>query len=231
MSEATAQENLATYDAYAVQKIQIDDGVFAVVQTYSDERFLQYRKDVSDKINEFLQKGDAKNIREAEMKAAVEIDLSLAQELVETLEGYPDLPSDWKDSISIEDYLQLIGTAHNFVIDEEAKKFSLGKTYVPTACYFNGKVARQKHYLRKKTIDDSSKYALIKSKEYERKPSNKLGVDDLFFLHPQDIEKAQLYDEMKESVDGFENEFVPLRVKVLVIDYIFASTINPKKFR
>ncbi len=224
-------DELVIYDAQAVQKIQIDDGVFAVVQPYTDNQFLQFRKDFADAINEVLKKGDAKNISEAEMKTSVEIDLSLAKELVETLEGYPELPTDWKDSISIEDYLQLIGTAHNFVIDEDAKKFSLGKTFVPTACYFNGKVARQKHYLRKKTIDDSSKYALIKSKEYERKPSNKLGVDDLFILHPQDIEKAALYDEMKESVEGFKNDVVPMRVKVLVIDYIFASTINPKKYR
>lgn len=223
-------DTIVIYDAEAVQRIPVGDGVCAVVKPYSDKRYLEYRDDFVKAVNEALKetKG-ATNAEEEEIKQALEKDCELCDALLDTLEGYEDLLADWKESISVEDKQAIIRKATNFVIDEDSEKFSLGKIVVPTACYFNGEVARQSHVLRRKSIDDSSRYALLKTKQFKVTPGKKLGEDNLVQVTPQDEAKSALYDAMRERVEGFANDNVPMRVKILVIDYIFPASIPGKK--
>lgn len=219
----------AIYDANATQKIPVGEGVYAVVKPYSDERFTEYRKDFVKSLNEIMKKGDGANLEEAEIKQAIENDCALCDELLDALEGYADLPADWKALISAEDKLAIIRKALNFVIDEESEKLSLGQLVVPTACYFNGEVARQSHVLRRKTIDDSSRYALLKSKDYKVTPARKFGADKQVEITPQDEGRIALYDDMRQSATGFANDKVPSRVKILVIDHIFSTAVDNQK--
>lgn len=229
-AKTEVKETEMIYDADATQKIPIDEGVYAVVKPYSDERYEQYRTAFVKAINEMTKRGETERFEEAEVKQAIEMDCELCDELLENIEGYPDLPGDWKQEISAEDKLELIRKALHFVIDEDARKFSLGATMtIPTACFFNGKVARQKHNLRRKTIDDSSRYALLKSKEFKVSEAKRLGKNHAVEFTPQDEAKVRLYDEMLQSIEGFRNDKVPSRVKILVIDYVFAASIAAKK--
>lgn len=226
MNEATKTEVI--YDADETQRIPVGDGVFAVVKPYTDEKFLKVRQEFAELVNESLQRGEDQEVTQEEIKQALVRDVKLADELIENLEGYPDLPGDWKELLSVEDKQAIIRKALNFVIDEAESEFVLGKTVVLTACYFNGKVANQRHILRKKTIDDSSAYSHLVTKQYKPVKIKKFGQKDAFEFILQDQAKAALYDSMIESPEGFQNNKVPLRVKVLVIDHIF-SVLDGKK--
>lgn len=217
------------YDMDAVQRIPVGDGVLAVVLPYDDKSYLKDRQEFIDLLNEEAKKGEDAEISELEIKDALERSVKLADRLIEALENYPELPSNWKELMSVEDKGAIIKKALTFVIDEENKKISLGKIIVPTACYFNGEVANQEHILRGKTIDDSSKYTLISTKQYKPEKSKKFGKENTVQIQLQDEEKFALYLEMRESVKGFANDKVPMRVGVMVIDYVFAKTFSGKK--
>ncbi|KAK0039550.1 hypothetical protein Bpfe_031035 [Biomphalaria pfeifferi] len=229
----TAQKIEEIYDVEATQRIKVDDEVIAVIKPYSDERYLKFRDELTKKINEYLKnnkKADLTDeVSELEIKESILLNQELADELIDSLENVEDLPADWKSLISYEDKIQLLETAHRFVIDEDNKKFSLKEINVPTACFFNGKAVRQNHKLRPKSIDDSSKYAWITSKELKVTQTGRLEKEKTVEFFSQDEKKAELYDSMLIKAENFKNDKVPLKVKVLVIDYVFASTVNQKK--
>lgn len=228
MNPEVEKENV--FDAEATQEFLIDKeaNVFAVVKPYKDELYLQSRKNFVEAVNDFVRKGIEREVTEAEIKANLIRDSKIADELIETLKNYPDLPENWKELLPFEDKQSIIRRATNFVIDEDSKKITLGKTIVPTACYFNGEPARQQHVLRLRTIDDSSRYALIESKQFKPEKIDRLGGKTVNLLVLQDEAKWKLYQEMRESVKGFANDKVPMRVGVMVIDHIFADLL-PKK--
>lgn len=232
IEDSAAGKNAAltlVYDADATQHIPVGDGVFAVVKPYSDELYLQEQKELTELVNQSLQRDADQEVSEVEIKEALLRDVKLADELIETLENYPDLPENWRELLSVEDKQAIIRKALNFVVDEDRKRLSLGKTVVPTACWFNGEVANQEHILRNKTIDDSSRYALIQSKQYKTEKSKKFGKEDSYQIVSQVEAKWKLYLDMRESVKGFANDKVPMRVGVMVIDYVFAKSLDVKK--
>jgi hypothetical protein len=100
---------------------------------------------------------------------------------------------------------------------------------VVTECYFDGKPTSQTHLLRKKTIDDSIEYSGIAARQYKAKPGKSLDSETNYTYVPQHQAKADLYDSMMRSADGYEDHKVPIRVKALVIDNIFGSKLSPKK--
>lgn len=228
-SEGKNAALVLVYDADATQRIPVGDGVSAVVKPYSDELFVRYQNELTELTNRSLQRDSDQEVSEVEVKEALLRDVNLADELIETLENYPDLPTNWKELLSVEDKLAIIRKALNFVIDEDKKKLSLGKIIVPTACYFNGKVVNQFHHLRNKTIDDSSRYALIQSKQYKTEKAGKLGKDNIYTVVSQHQAKWELYLDMRQSVEGFVNDKVPMRVGVMVIDYVFGKSLDGKK--
>lgn len=221
------------YDSNAIQKIEIGDGVFAVMKPYTDKRYLSYLAEITEKLNETLKsKGvdTEAEVEEHEIKESLLQDIALADELLEALEGYEDLPEDWKSLISAEDKIALLRKATRFTIDEDSRKFTLGAfTEVPTVCYFNDKLASQTHKLRRTTIDNSSRYALIQAKRYKVGESSRVGRKNVVQITPQEENKAALYDQMIESVTGFERSDVPIRVKSMVVDYVFQSSLDEKK--
>ena len=226
--EQNTNQAATVYDADAVQKIPVGDGVYAVVTPFTDEMFLQNRREFAEKVNEFIKRGDEREMSEIEIREALIKDCELADKLIENLENYPDLPADWKELMSAEDKQAIIRKATTFVIDEERDLISLGKTIVPTAAYFNGEVTNQTHILRRRTIDDSSAFTHITSKQYKPLKNKKFGQKTGAEFVPQDAAKAALYDAMLESVSGFAGNKVSLRVKVLVIDHIF-TPVDAKK--
>jgi hypothetical protein len=219
-----SEENI--YDIAATQKLEIDEGVFVIVKPYTDAHFSSDLTAYADKLNQALKSAKTQTeASAAEIKEALMFDVDVAKSLVETIEGF-DLTDNWRDDISAEEYLDWFNTAHKFAVNEDKKKFSLSQNIVPTVCEFNGKLAYQFHTLRRKTIDDSSKYVLIQTNEYTSTPSKIIGKSATVEYKSQHQAKADLYDDMLESVKGFANDKVPMRVKILVIDYIF---FTPKK--
>lgn len=227
------EENLNPYDADATQKILIGGNAFAAVKPYTDEKYLANQKEFAEDVNKRIASGADNKLSEDDIKANLIKDCELADELISALEGIEDLPEDWKDLVAPEDKVSIVKRAINFIIDDEENEGisfkNLLKIVVPTASYFNNIVSQQTHTLRRKTIDDSSAYAYIASKSYNPKKATKFGQKDYVEIVPQDEAKGRLYDEMLESVDGFVNNKVPLRVKVLVIDHVFKSTIGTGK--
>lgn len=137
-------------------------------------------------------------------------------------EGEPD----WANYLDFEDINAIIARL-TLVIIKSVIKNSDGTATVMTECYFNGKPSEQTHIV-KKTIDSSSRYALLAQKQMTRADGKGLDSAPIFTFHPQDEAKGEIYDEILIEKTGFAS-WVPLRFKTLVVDRIHSSGVKQKK--
>lgn len=91
---------------------------------------------------------------------------------------------------------------------------------VRTQALFSGKLLDQTHILKRKSDEHRKKYERIYS-----------GISDDDGKAKQSVRakaKAELYDELSVSTDGFKGK-VPMRFKTVVIDYYFEPGSSAKK--
>lgn len=233
MSQSAKKENLEakpqvgtwTVDITAEQRLSLGGGMFAVMNTYPDTHWKMRRDEFWKYINSLNLDEDSEAANLEKFKHNFEQDYELFKILCKTIDGV-ELPENWKNEFAPEDARKLVTMITNFVIDEDTRKFNpfAKEITVPTACLFNGKPAKQIHTLKRQTIDLSSRYSHIKSKQlkYDETLERNLVI-------PQEESKAELYDEMFISQTGFKDGNIPVRVKAMVIDWVFAPSIPEKK--
>ncbi|HRH40388.1 MAG TPA: hypothetical protein PKY82_02000 [Pyrinomonadaceae bacterium] len=223
MSEQTQENSVIQYDAEAVQEWQYSipvedkfiDGVIRF-NPLTDQRYFEFISAVS---------GFNSEIEVENVKKAWENNQKLWHDL--RLSGDFSGLTDWEEYLEFEDMSNILGSLTIVIIKSVTKNADKTITVV-TECYFNSKPCQQTHLLRAKTIDTSSKYSLLETKQYSREEGKGLDAKPVIILHPQDQAKAEIYDEMLIESKGFAS-WVPLRFKTLVIDRIHASKIKPKK--
>ncbi len=215
------------FDATATQKIKIGDGVFAVLNAYTDTRAAKYEADLDERIN-FTQhiKLTTDDAKLEQIKLALELDSNLFDELCTTIEG-ETLPENWRSEIAVEDKAQILKTL-TFVkiLRDKITNSIFGKTNnIPVQLTFNGKFIEVECCLRKQTIEDSSSFNFIKSKRLKKVSAATKKTEAIYHLRSLRKDKCELFDTMFISQTGFKNGFVPAMVKEEIINYVFSSSV------
>ncbi|MCD9188236.1 MAG: hypothetical protein LUM44_17605 [Pyrinomonadaceae bacterium] len=226
------QESMNIYDADAVQR-------YALVVTENGEKFDTAHvfnplsdKDYLSHVNSVSIEGNADNVdANDKLITAALWDAQIKE--VENIEVDPS--DDWKSLIDIDEKVDAMNMFLTVVIVEPEiaqngkRKLTQQKTEtVITEAFFNGFPVSQTHTMQSKTLEFAKKYDKIRRKSFETEKTKGLSRKPKIRYVPQDEKYGELYDEMLVSSTGFKS-FTPLRFKVKVIDYIFASKIDEKK--
>lgn len=198
----------------------------------SDERYMQWTR-------ELKVRGTADDISEESREATARLWDDIIVE-VENIEYDPD--ADWKALIPSGEKLEAVNDLLAVAVVEPEEtthtKLRLGAAAtqtIVTEAYFNGEVTQQTHVLAAKSFELEKKYERIQAKRIRQEPTKGLRRKPKIEYIPQDDKLGGLYDEMLISTTGFVGEgykftdVIPLRFKVLVINYIFAPTLDQKK--
>ncbi|MBX7170146.1 MAG: hypothetical protein K1X72_04260 [Pyrinomonadaceae bacterium] len=191
------------------------DGVIRF-HPFKDDRYLEFVSEVS-KFNSDIELENVKKAWETNQKLWDDLRIS----------GEFDGIQNWEDYLEFEDISNILAKLTVVVIKSVIKNPDKTIT-VTTQAYFNGKPCEQIHHLKAKTIDTSSKYSLLESKEYTREEGKGLDAKPIIQFHPQDTAKSEIYEEMLIESKGF-GSWTPVRFKTLVIDRIHSSKVKIKK--
>lgn len=220
------QDNETAYDADANQRIRFtteleDAEVDFHFSPVTDERYIEFDRDSRLKLVD-----NASFLLPENTKALVKLWNDVCFD-IEGIEG--EKPQNWKEEIdeskekipSISDFLAV--SAYT----EAHRSWGQTDQSVTTEAYFNNRITKQKHFLRKKTIDDIKAY-----RKFQRIPlgNRSKGLESSEIIFPSFAEdKAALYDRMRiKAAEGYANR-VPLWHKVAVVDAVFASGLTQKK--
>ena len=220
------QLNGTLYDADAPNTLCFgglaeDYEVTAVCEPITDERYLEYDRKASLRIVD--------NGESADTSGNVEAQIKLFDDAISDVKGIPgEMPNNWKQLLDPDEFkspmiLRFIAVAAY----QEPMKWGQAERGVITECWFNNKKLEQRHYLRKKTIDDTKAY-----RKLQKIPLGSRGKgleSGEIVMHGFAEQKAKLYDKMREKdASGYASR-IPLWHKVAVIDAIFSAGVTGKK--
>lgn len=214
------------YDADADQRIKFDtfdgdDQIVFVFQPITDGRYIEFAEKSRLKLVD-----GGENLLSDNSTALVELWNDVITD-VEGIEG--EKPDNWRDEMDADREKIPSITALLTVAAYTETKRSWGQRddSVITEAYFNNKPVSQKHFLRKKSLEDVRAY-----RKFQKIPVGGKGKG----LKAGDIiipsyagQKAALYDRMQtKEAEGYAGR-VPVWHKIAVIDYIFSAGITQKK--
>ncbi|MCU0240521.1 MAG: hypothetical protein MUC29_13860 [Pyrinomonadaceae bacterium] len=214
-------DQVIMFDANALQTLKVaipfgDESIDGTItfQPLKDNDWLDYYSPIKASDDEL-----------ANMKMALQRD----ENLWNALNPKGDFAiQEWEDYLDIEDKQEILRKL-TIVRIKSIKRTTNGNTEIVTECYFNGKPCDQTHILRKKMIEDSSKYKLIESKQFKTEAGKGLGDEvRVTEVIPQDVAKAELYDDIHLQNFGFVDGNIPIRFKTLTIDNYFTSKLGKR---
>jgi hypothetical protein len=187
---------------------------------YDNERSISYKTEGKDT-----------EIKTAATMAAI----NLWDRMIESVEGYgnpgEDLPANWKELVPAEDKVATINdllfvdlketqTDEDAPIRGRAWGSAAATKTIDIVAYFDGREVFLSHTLKAKTAAEVMAYDRIKSRIT-------LGKNEMS-LKPQFKQKADLYDKLIVSVDGYSCDaaLVPVHHKAFVITAYFDTDIN-----
>lgn len=225
MEKVINQEKEIRYDADAVQRLRFDGiaddlEITAEFQPESDERFIEFDKKSATR---YTSDGTS-----ADLSGRAEALILLFDDLCTDIEGFGEKPSDWKAQLDADEH-KIPMIAHFVTVSCYAAPFVFGQTERATISerYFNNKIAKCRHFPRKKTVDDVKNFRKLQKIPVGAKSKGLEGGEMVVPGYGE--KKGVLYDQMKaKDAEGYAGR-VPLRDKAEVIDFIFSAGVKGKK--
>lgn len=224
--DAIKNDSQVLYDADVVQRLKFEvDDEYETTHIYSpleDEKFFEFDGNSRLKIVD-----DGKSLLPDNAKASIKLFDFLVSDIENDWEG--EKPANWKDEIDA-DKEKIPSVAYFLTVTafaETRKSWLQTDNVTFTEAFFNSKITQQKHFLRKKTIEDIREFNRFKKIPLASK-SKGLAQSETT-VNSNGRGKAALYDKMKiKDAEGYAGR-VPAWHKVAVIDFIFASGLTQKK--
>ena len=227
IEQSAAQTAPATnlYDAQAEQKYTFtadeDLEITHIYKPLSDERFFEFDRNSRLKLVD-----DGTNVISDNAKALGDL---FDDQIIDVLGFEGEKPENWKAELDIDrDKIPSVSFLLTVSAFSEAKRGWGQAEGVSTEAWFNGKVTRQKHFLRKKTAEDVRDF-----RKFQKIPiaSKAKGLVSGETVIPSNAKgKADLYDRMmSQPATGYAGSIVPAWHKAAVIDHLFSSGLTAKK--